>query len=212
MLRRYTSGAWTDVEDLKRYSGGSWADCESAKRYADGTWVEVWSSAEQIPATFQCYTNYYGAYSYTPSGTACSVQINSLYESLTVSGYIKIMFPRNLYRPTITFSMKGEKSLLHAPADAGEENIRGLIEVYVRNAETSSRTMGHTSYPAAGTEPLDITAGFNTTTNYYNCCEIALYVYGKSLGGNSYSLPSLKLDIDEILLTLNGTKYRASFE
>ena len=42
MLRRYTSGAWTDVENLKRYSGGSWADCESAKRYADGTWGNGW--------------------------------------------------------------------------------------------------------------------------------------------------------------------------
>ena len=42
MLKRYTSGAWTDVENLKRYSGGSWADCESAKRYDGSAWAEVW--------------------------------------------------------------------------------------------------------------------------------------------------------------------------
>ena len=212
MVRKYVNGAWQDIESPKIYEGGVWREPESMKRYADGAWVEVWSSAEQIPATFKCNTNYYGASSYTPSGTACSVRIDSLVTSLTVSGCITIMFPSALYKPTITFSMKGKRSLLYAPADAGEENIYGLIQVYVTNTETFSRTIGYTLHPAAGTEPLDITTGFNTTTNYYDCCEIALYVYGKSAGGNSYYTPGLKLDIDEVLLTLNGIKYRALFE
>lgn len=44
-LKRYTNGAWTDIDDLKRYNSGAFASCESAKAYKNGAWEEVWGSA-----------------------------------------------------------------------------------------------------------------------------------------------------------------------
>lgn len=214
MLRRYTSGVWTDVEELKRYSGGSWADCESAKRYADGTWVEVWSSAEKMSATCEKITtaNYSGMYSYTPSGTSCSVKVASHIDCTTVNARISMEFPRT-HRSSITSieaCLKGDMIL----SGNSSGNSRALILIGFKDSTSSSSDTAYTQQFTDDEEgAIEMTAVPSSIgySGYWDTCIINLYVYGMMSGSTAY-LPSLTLNVSDLTVILNGSKYRASFE
>lgn len=43
-IKRYSSGAFQDVEEVNKFTNSAWGGVESGKKFINGAWEEVWSS------------------------------------------------------------------------------------------------------------------------------------------------------------------------
>lgn len=219
-LKRYSSGTWTDINDLKRYDGGAWTDCTDVKRYENGSWISVWESYES--KSFKYNESKIG--SDRPSAqniiTTGSNRITGLVRSTnSITGYIWISYRLqfrddgesiNCYRLACNITLNGQ--VIGTNSSGQKLYSTGCIEFtcefddgtsnsYITKGEIS---IGQSTWIANSN--LNLFARFNNPNPYKSAKAIIFKIATNPFISFANGIP-LEFDINNIIVD-NSKKYK----
>ena len=169
--------------------------------------MNVWENAIKLPVSTVDMGYGVGVKTgYYPNGPSCELRVSSVY----VADYggtcqIKIPFPEgSFYRPTVSLSIKGNIS--------GMSGQKGNLYVYIYdNNGNSDSFFGIYSFDSDNV-PINFSGSpRDINSAYYGYFAIFARTFNTKLSDGSYLVPTMTVNIDEMLFTINGVKYRAEF-
>lgn len=54
-IKKYSGGAWKDVDSVKKYENGAWREVNSVKIYKNNAWEEIYPDGVSIEVTYHIY-------------------------------------------------------------------------------------------------------------------------------------------------------------